>query len=203
MTITDKILKVAIELMAKKGYKGATTKLIAEKASVSEMTLFRHFKTKRKILEEAVDRYYYTIQMKEIFEQKIVYNLEQDLMMIAQTYHKLMKNNKNVIKIAIQEGNSVKGLLNQVNKHPRQLKQLIIEYFEEMRNRGLIIDADYEVKAMNFLYLHYGIFISRSFVAGETITTDTITSLTEEELIKDSVQIFVHHLTPNRLVIQK
>lgn len=191
---SEKILKVAIELMAKKGYKGATTKLIAEKANVSEMTIFRHFKTKKKILEAAVDRYYYTIQMKELFEQQIVYDLEQDLFMVAKTYHKLMKNNKNVIKIAIQEGNNVKGLLEQVNKHPRQLKELLIKYFEEMREKELIIETNYEVKAMNFLYLSYGLFISRAFVSGETIT-----SLSEDELILDSIKIFVDHLTPKAI----
>ncbi|WP_428908037.1 TetR/AcrR family transcriptional regulator [Niallia sp. Krafla_26] len=196
MTTSDKILKVAIELMASKGYKGATTKLIAEKANVSEMTVFRQFKTKRKILEEAIDRYYYTIQFKELFKERIVYDLEKDLMMVAKLYHKLMKNNKNVIKIAIQEGNNVKGLLDQVNKHPRQLKELLVQYFNEMRDKNLIIEDDYEAKAMNFLYLHYGIFISRSFVAGEEVTAETITSLPEEALIKDSVQVLVNQLSP-------
>ncbi|WP_045521921.1 TetR/AcrR family transcriptional regulator [Neobacillus niacini] len=192
MSTDEKILKVAIDMIAKKGFKGATTKQIAEKASVSEMTLFRHFPNKKKILEAAIDRYYYSFQMKELFEHKLIWDLEKDLLMIAETYHKIMKKNKNVIKIAIQEGHNVPGLLEQVNKHPRQLKDLIIKYLEEMNKRELIINADYELTAMNFLYMSYGLFISRSFVSGEIIT-----SLSEEDVIKGSVHVFIDHLTPN------
>ncbi|RFU70508.1 TetR/AcrR family transcriptional regulator [Peribacillus saganii] len=193
MKIDDKILNAAIDMIAKKGYKGATTKEIAEKASVSEMTLFRHFGSKKKILEAAVDRYYYSIQMKELFEQKVTWELDKDLLMVAETYHNLMKKNKNVIKIAIQEGSRVKGLLEQVNKHPRQLKELLINYFEEMNRRGLVVDSEYELQAMNFLYMSYGHFISRSFVSGESIT-----SIAEDNIITGGVKVFVENLTPER-----
>jgi AcrR family transcriptional regulator len=191
MTIDDQILKEAIDLIALKGYKGATTKKIAENAQVSEMTLFRHFGNKRKILEVAIDRYYYSFQMKELFEQKIQWQLDKDLLMIAETYHIIMKKNKNVIKIAIQEAQNIKGLLEHVNKHPRQLKELLIRYFEEMKKKNLIIDSNYELQAMNFLYMCYGHFISRSFVSGNTITLTT-----EDEIIKGNVLIFVKFLTP-------
>jgi AcrR family transcriptional regulator len=194
MTTDEKILKVAIDMIARKGFKGATTKQIAEKAAVSEMTLFRHFPNKKKILEAAIDRYYYSFQMKELFEHKLIWNLEKDLLMIAETYHTIMKKNKNVIKIAIQEGHNVPGLLDQVNKHPRQLKELIVKYLEKMNERELIRDCDYELTAMNFLYMSYGLFISRSFVSGETIT-----SLSEEDVIKGSVQVFIDHLTPSQV----
>ncbi|MEC1521276.1 TetR/AcrR family transcriptional regulator [Neobacillus niacini] len=194
MTTDEKILKVAIDMIAKKGFKGATTKQIAEKAAVSEMTLFRHFPSKKKILEAAIDRYYYSFQMKELFEHKLIWNLEKDLLMIAETYHTIMKKNKNVIKIAIQEGHNVPGLLEQVNKHPRQLKELIEKYLEEMHKRNHIKDCDYELTAMNFLYMSYGLFISRSFVSGEIIT-----SLSEEDVIKGSVQVFIDHLTPSEV----
>lgn len=194
MNTDEKILKVAIDMIAKKGFKGATTKQIAEKAGVSEMTLFRHFANKKKILEAAIDRYYYSFQMMELFEHKLIWNLEKDLLMIAETYHTIMKKNKNVIKIAIQEGHNVPGLLEQVNKHPRQLKELIEKYLVEMNNRKLIRDCDYELTAMNFLYMSYGLFISRSFVSGENIT-----SLSEEDVIKGSVQVFIDYLTPSEV----
>lgn len=48
----EKILSAARQLMAQKGYKGATTRKISELAGVNEVTIFRHFKTKVAILEE-------------------------------------------------------------------------------------------------------------------------------------------------------
>lgn len=42
--------RAAAELFAEQGYDTATTAQIAERAGVSEMTLFRHFSTKEKLL---------------------------------------------------------------------------------------------------------------------------------------------------------
>lgn len=187
----EKILQVAIELMAKKGFNAVTTKEIAKEASVSEMTLFRHFGTKKKLLEEAVDRFYYTISFKKLFVDKIVWDLEKDLLLIAKTYHELMKRNRYVIHLALKEGGNIEGLLEQVNKHPRQLKELMINYFTRMQQDKKMIECDVEMYAMSFLYMHYGLFISRSFVSGETIT-----SLSEDEFIKNSVTLFCGQLTP-------
>ena len=41
-----KILEATLNLMVKYGYKGATTRKIAEVAGVNEVTIFRHFKNK-------------------------------------------------------------------------------------------------------------------------------------------------------------
>ena len=49
-----KILSAALNLFAEKGYAGATTRVIAEKAGVSELTLFRKFKTKRNLFDTLI-----------------------------------------------------------------------------------------------------------------------------------------------------
>ncbi len=48
------LLRAGLELLAEKGYKGATTREIANRAEVSEVTLFRHYKSKAELLQEAV-----------------------------------------------------------------------------------------------------------------------------------------------------
>lgn len=50
------LLKAGLELLAEKGYKGATTRAIAQKAQVSEVTLFRHFANKEELMREAINR---------------------------------------------------------------------------------------------------------------------------------------------------
>ena len=184
---SDRLLYAAINLIAEKGYKAVSTKEIAKEASVSEMTLFRHFGTKQGILEAAIDRFYYSTSMKEIFEKNIVWDLEKDLLMISKAYHTLMKKNQKVILIAFKEGNSVEGLYNQINKHPRQLKELLIYYFIEMQQQGKIKELDnVESVAMAYLYMLYGEFVSRNFVEGHQIT-----SINGEEFIQTTVNLFV------------
>ncbi|MFJ7729082.1 TetR/AcrR family transcriptional regulator [Neobacillus sp. NPDC097160] len=187
---SDRLLYAAINLIAEKGYKAVSTKEIAKEASVSEMTLFRHFGTKQGILEAAIDRFYYSTSMKELFEKNIVWDLEKDLFMISESYHKLMKKNQKVILIAFKEGNSIDGLYNQINKHPRQLKELLIYYFLEMQQQGKIkFDGNVESLAMTYLYMVYGEFVSRHFVEGHQIT-----SIDSDEFIYSAVQLFVNAL---------
>ena len=50
----QKFLDAALEIFAEKGYKGATTRLIAQKAGFSELTLFRKFKTKENLFNNVL-----------------------------------------------------------------------------------------------------------------------------------------------------
>lgn len=50
----QKILDAALKIFSEKGYKGATTLIIAEKAGFSEKTLFRKFKTKENLFNRVI-----------------------------------------------------------------------------------------------------------------------------------------------------
>ncbi|MFK5883830.1 MAG: TetR/AcrR family transcriptional regulator [Candidatus Izemoplasma sp.] len=51
---TNQILKASISVFVKKGYIAATTKEIAKKANVAEVTLYRKFGTKKNLFEHSV-----------------------------------------------------------------------------------------------------------------------------------------------------
>ncbi len=52
----DSILDAALKVFAEKGYRGATTRLIAQEADVNEVTLFRHFGSKEGLLRALARR---------------------------------------------------------------------------------------------------------------------------------------------------
>ena len=54
MEVRDKILKAAAATFAEAGFRGATTRRIAQLAGVNEITLFRHFGSKERLLHEAI-----------------------------------------------------------------------------------------------------------------------------------------------------
>jgi AcrR family transcriptional regulator len=54
MEIRERILKAAARVYSEAGFRGATTRRIAEEADVNEVTLFRHFGSKSVLLHEAV-----------------------------------------------------------------------------------------------------------------------------------------------------
>ena len=80
----------AIDLISRKGYNGVTTVEIATVAGLSEKTLFRKFGSKQNLLETAFERYHYGQEMTKLFEEKLVGDLSEDLLLISRTYHELM-----------------------------------------------------------------------------------------------------------------
>jgi AcrR family transcriptional regulator len=54
MHVRDRILAAAAELYSTTGFRGATTRRIADRAGVNEVTLFRHFGSKTRLLHEAI-----------------------------------------------------------------------------------------------------------------------------------------------------
>lgn len=54
MDIRQRLLEAAAKLYAEAGYRGATTRRIAQEAGVNELTLFRHFGSKAELLHTAI-----------------------------------------------------------------------------------------------------------------------------------------------------
>jgi AcrR family transcriptional regulator len=57
MVSRQKLLEAAMRVFAESGYRGATTRRIAEAAGVNEVTLFRQFKSKTALIDEAAKLY--------------------------------------------------------------------------------------------------------------------------------------------------
>jgi AcrR family transcriptional regulator len=55
-SVHDRLLEAAHAVFAEEGFRGATTRKIAARAGVNEVTLFRHFASKEELLAEAVGR---------------------------------------------------------------------------------------------------------------------------------------------------
>ncbi|SDZ02892.1 DNA-binding transcriptional regulator, AcrR family [Evansella caseinilytica] len=180
----DRLLSAAMDLMEKKGYKAVTTKEIAAKAGFCEMTLFRHFGTKQKLLEDAVNRYSYIMDMEKILMKNVQYNLKNDLALVSKTYHKYVKRNEKIILLAFQERNTNPEIAKKVAENPKILKEYLINYFEEMQRRGKMIDIDAEATAMQFLWMNLGYFISGA-IGGEVVSTMAV-----EQFIEQSVSVF-------------
>ncbi|MWV46364.1 TetR family transcriptional regulator [Paenibacillus sp. HJL G12] len=185
----DKLLLAAIDLMADKGYNGVTTKEIAAAAGVSEMTLFRHFGTKRALLEAAVDRFHYSGDMKRIFQEELFWDLRADLSLLANRYHEIMNRNRKMIQIVLKD-TGLEDVMNNAQKHPRQLKEMLTNYFITMQEQGKMIAMDAETQAMTFMWMNYGAFMTHLYQA------ESITSITMQQFKESSVDLFVRALTP-------
>ncbi len=186
----DKILLAAIDLMAEKGYHGTTTKEIAAQAGVNEVTLFRHFGSKQKLLEAAFDRFHYGNEMEKLFRERLSGELKADLLFISRTYHRIMNRNRKLIMIVQKEGNNLPERVHErALRHPQQLKRLLTDYFSAMAERGKIVPSRPDLVALSFMWMNYGAFISK---LGENPGPD----VTLDDFIEESVSLFVRGITP-------
>lgn len=156
----ERIMQSAVTLMQDKGFKSVTIKDIAALANVSEMTVFRHFETKKGVLEAAVKKYSYIPKFQKIFAE-MSWNLTEDLVLISKSYMNLMEKNKALFLIAVQERKTMPELTDLISVNIQNLKSLISDYFSEMQNKNLMKrNIASSSLAYIFITMNYGHFVS-------------------------------------------
>jgi len=186
----DKLLLAAIDLMVEKGYNGVSTQEIATVAGLSEKTLFRRFGSKLNLLEKAFDRFHYAEEMTKLFNEKLVWDLQTDLLLISRTYHEIMNRNRKMIMISIKEEGNLPGLKERTQKQPRQLLDILANYFMSMYEKEKLIRTNPELQALSFMMLNFGAFMNN------LDSNDNFPNVSLETFIMESVQTFTRALTP-------
>ena len=95
-----RLLHAALELVAERGYRGATTRRIAERAGVAEVTLFRRFKNKAHLVAEAVR---WATRDLEALVQEPTGDLEADLARLARVYNDLIQTRRGLVLRVLPE----------------------------------------------------------------------------------------------------
>lgn len=188
LNTSDRILQSALELMKDKGFHLVTIKEIADAANVSEMTVFRHFETKKGVLEAAIERNTVIPSFKQTLEQELIGDLEKDLLQIASLYLDLMERNESICLIAVQERNTMPELVDLISDNTEQLKKFITTYFNTMQEKGKMISSDSYTQASTFLATLFSYFISTALWEGKFI------NVAKEKFVKNSVKTFCYGL---------
>lgn len=186
---TEKLLRAAIDLISEKGYHGVTTEEIASSADLSEKTLFRHFGSKQNLLEAALQRFQYAEEMRILFNEQIVWELEADLLAISQKYHDIMNRDRKLILIALKDEVHIPGFKERRLQHPRQLLTFLTNYFATMSEKGKIACSNPSMQAFTFMMAQYGAFIN-DLEAGNNYP-----GISLNQFIQENVNIFVRSLT--------
>ncbi|SFJ47303.1 MULTISPECIES: TetR/AcrR family transcriptional regulator [unclassified Bacillus (in: firmicutes)] len=186
----EKIIQATIELVKERGYKAATTKEIAMRAGVNEVTIFRNFKNKKGIIEAAVYEFSYVPHLKQFLQTEIVWELETDLKNLARHYHKFLNEVKDMISIGIRETGEFPELDDEIAKIPKGLKEELMIYFEKMQQDGKIIHTNIEAQVMNFIWINFGYFLSKLRFENRLI------EINDENFIENNITLYARALRP-------
>ncbi len=184
----ERILRAARQLMAQKGFKGATTRLIAEEAGVNEVTLFRHFGSKEGILRALLDE---VTAIRPVLEQSLeepFENLEEMLIRYGRTFYRLLLERKELVLLCIIEAPNRPELEEWSGRLPVTPICVLTEKLEALHREGKIVSGDFVVAAHIFITSLYSTFIIRNRSA------DEICPIEEERLIESAAKILVNGL---------
>lgn len=170
----DKILEATAELVNEKGYKGATTKEIATRAGVNEVTLFRHFGNKKGIVEAVIKRYEFVDLLEVIFKEKVVWEVEKDLKTFVREYQKLLEEKKSIILLSIKEAGEFPELDAMLKHIPQKYVEILEGYLRKMMENKKIKKQDPYIVATNFVFINFGYFLMKTRVKcdGEKFSLD-------------------------------
>ncbi len=98
----QQILAAALDVFVDKGYNGATTLEIAKAAEISEVTLFRHFRSKKEIFNSSIQPIIFTTLKESITASKDL-SPEEQLKFILTERIKLVAANRRVMRLMIME----------------------------------------------------------------------------------------------------
>lgn len=187
----DRILSAAIDLFSQYGYRAVTTKQIAEVALVNEVTLFRHFGTKRNLLEETINKFVFKTAIKKIFQEGIVWDLDRDLLFISKSYNEIMNQNRKIFLIIMKEFNLLEEeVKNPFIKFPKKLAELLTEYFAEMQRRGKVRKGNPEEQALSLLLVNFSGFMVKLLSKNDLIQGSF------ENYISYTIKLLIRGLAP-------
>ncbi len=127
MKKTDqRILEAAIRVFARDGVSGATTREIARRAKVNEVTLFRHFKNKNELLRQVIiqcSQRCSHVFNEAPFETKA--DLRQTVTTYAEAYVQMLHENENFVRT----------FLGELNRHLKLCRRLFVESSKPIRQK--------------------------------------------------------------------
>ena len=102
MDVREQLLEAALKVFADAGFRGATTRRIAQEAGVNEVTLFRQFGSKEGLILEAVIRAVERLQDEDVLPQ-VPLDPEAELLAWTQRHYDFLRQHSRLIKAAMAE----------------------------------------------------------------------------------------------------
>lgn len=154
------MLLSAIGLFSSKGYKATTTKEIAAMSGVNELTLFRHFGSKERLLEAAIDRSFaYDDLMASL--PPLSGDTESDLLTSIDHLRSSMRLRAPLYRLMLREFSTNEMVRERLRELPRKVKVLMVERIGSILRSKMKRGSDIELAT---------VFLISYFIRSEMMT---------------------------------
>jgi AcrR family transcriptional regulator len=152
----SQILRVAVDLFSHEGFRGTTTKKIAQAAGVSEAMVFRHFATKEELYTaildhkacsgDAVDLELVVADAVKRRDDRAVF---EGLAYHALEHHEHDPNFQRLLLHAALEGHELAQMF--FEKFVRRVYEFLGDYIRERQREGAMIEIDPAIAVRSFI----------------------------------------------------
>lgn len=161
-----KILDAGLRLFSKKGYLRATTREIARKAGVAELTLFRHFSSKELLFEEIINTFTFLPTLRGLLPEIKNMPYEEALAEIARRFLERLLERKELIRIMHSESQLYPEKVREIyHNFIHEMFRTLASYFAELQDAGVLRNFNPELAARAFLGMFFSYFNAREMMA--------------------------------------
>jgi len=187
-----RILEAAAQVFTAQGYTRATTRAIAAAAGVNEVTLFRHFGSKKNLAMATIDRYSALPDLANLLTNQFSGDYRRDMQLLGRTIQAFMAQRSAAIRMMICEAEHLPEVRDIVGQMPQRLREMLGGYLRQQIARGGVRDLNPEAMAQAFFGMFFAYNINQ-LVRPEPL----IPGLTPEALGDLFVEIFVQGTLAN------
>jgi AcrR family transcriptional regulator len=151
-----RIIDAALFEFRQHGYKGSSTRSIAERAGVNEVTLFRHFGNKLDLLREAVAHALRDMHVPQSPDEYLALPLHEGLQRFLRAYAEQIQTQGDILMLGVAEAFSHPQIAELLRLFVWKTRAVLTEYFEEMVRQGRMAPSDLPVLTHTVLTTLHG-----------------------------------------------
>jgi len=186
METRERILRSALDLFSKQGYRATTTREIAREAGVNELTIFRHFTSKEKLLGEVMDFGFDFDGLKRSVETDLTGDAERDLEALAHQLILNMRERESIYALMFREMSTNEMVRGKLGELPGMVKDVFLRRLRQILRERARDDLDMETA---------GIFLASYFIRSEIMRImmgkDPFHEMNDER-IRIAIDIFLY-----------
>lgn len=168
-SLSVRIIEAATQLFMENGFKGTTTKMIAQKAKVNEATIFRHFNSKEGVFVEVSKEVTKNGHSKLVAIVESGLPPEEMLFQFGMELYNLLVEDKGGLIVAIIESKRRTDLTKNVTLSFRTMIDLLEGKLIALHKAGILKESDYFTVALMYVESMIGLFVVQTRLDGEVI----------------------------------
>ncbi|WP_072539909.1 TetR/AcrR family transcriptional regulator [Lactiplantibacillus plantarum] len=187
-TIDQKIMDAFATLAGSYGYKGTTTRKIAQEAGVNESTIFRHFSDKQDILKGLIQQYQTEISNVEVSFQ-LSGIVEKDIHRAISIYQYFIEQHQSIFLIALQESRQFPELGQAIQELLQLQKEMFLKLLQKLTTQGQLTPQKHlETEVNNLVLMNFAQAVLKFAYP------DTTVVINDQDYLNNNIQIFMSHL---------